>query len=221
MKMNNIVKFLAAVIVVVLVVGFATATTNIVEMAPDGINTISKTVDDNGHVIAESTTLVHVPELYQPKTLVYRLEREIDTDNVYIVGQDMVKRRVCLIDPDEYAMMTGQLASVWKSINSTEDGRRKLHGKPEETRIDGTEKHTIYSDGFVHRESMEIRKTRTFDNKVGTNALNRVVTSRKPAGISDRQWAMRQKVLEAKKNRKVRTVTVEHDAATGKDQIKE
>ena len=62
-------------------------------------------------------------------TEVFRLERDTDTGALAVVGVDNVRRAVQLIDPDEYAMMTGQVAAVWGALNSTDDGRRKLHGK--------------------------------------------------------------------------------------------
>ena len=42
----------------------------------------------------------------------------------------------------------------------------------------------------------------------------------KPANISARQWGMRLELAEARKG-KGKTVMLEHDAATGKDTIKE
>ena len=83
-------------------------------------------------------------------TEVFRLERDTDTGALAVVGVDNVRRAVQLIDPDEYAVMTGQVAAVWCALNSTDDGRRKLHGKREKTIVDtnAAEVVTVYADGY-------------------------------------------------------------------------
>lgn len=152
-------------------------------------------------------------------TEVYRLERDTETEELNLVGQDMVKRRVCIIDPEEYSILTGQVAQVWKSMHSTEDGRTKLHGRRKEQKIDGTEKTTYYEDGYRFTEKMEVRKTHHYDNIVRTNAVRSAIIRRKPSNISERHWKMRQ-MREAAKTNAVKTVTLVHDAATGKDTVK-
>ena len=53
-----------------------------------------------------------------PTTSVFRLELEGEAETPYLVGADGVRRRVCILDPDEYAMLTGQVASVWQALQS-------------------------------------------------------------------------------------------------------
>lgn len=152
-------------------------------------------------------------------TAVYRLEL---TDEIpYIVGQDGVKREVAIIDPAQYAMMTGRVQSVWTSLNSTRDGRVKLHGKCTGCVIDDAakEKRETYADGYVWREPM-LLKTRKVVGEIkdGDHAKPKRPKER-PRHLSKMQWEMRQK-LESARSGKVRHVTVIHDAATGKDVVK-
>lgn len=93
-------------------------------------------------------------------TTVFRLEL---TDEVpFIVGADGERREVVIVSPDAYAALTGRLDIVWKSMNSTEDGRIKIHGKRVDQTVDEKEsvKHTVYQDGFVFTEKMIRKSTR-------------------------------------------------------------
>jgi len=149
-------------------------------------------------------------------TQVFRLEL---TDNVpSIVGADGVKRQVVLVEPEQYAMLTGQVAQVWKSLNASKEGRQKLHGNIAETRIDETtlEKTDIYEDGFCHKTQME-RKTTSNPFPVSKPA-KKSATEEKPKHISDRHWQFLKQLREAKA-KPAKTVTVEHNAATGKDEV--
>jgi len=153
-------------------------------------------------------------------TQIYRLEL---TDEVpYIVGQDGVKRQVCLVDPDQYTVMTGQVAQVWKSLNSTDDGRRKLHGKRSQQIVsDDGEKVTVYEDGYRHVEKAERKTQAVMDSFAGRNKspVKAVVRKLKNTRISDRHQKMLDE-LEERRKAKPKEVTVEHDALTGKDTVK-
>lgn len=202
----------------------ALAATVITEKAPDGVNTVTKTVDDNGYVISESQTLVHVPQKYNPSTQVYRLERNTETEDLYLVGQDMVKRRVCLVDPFEYAMMTGQLAQVWKSMHKDDAGRSRLHGKRGATEIDTTNgvKVTVYEDGYRHVEHFDVKTKRTMDSFAGrkpTTIRDQAMKAVRDKRISERQQKMRDEI-EARKKSAPKIITIEHDAVSGKDEVK-
>lgn len=147
-------------------------------------------------------------------TTVFRLELVDETP--YIVGVDGVRRQVVLVDPDEYEMLTGRVEKVWAGLNSSEDGRIKLHGM----RVDQTEtnntKVTTYSDGYRHMERMAPKRPARPVVRTGRARPPEPV---KPSGISDRQWKFRQKRKEALSG-KVKEITVEHDAVTGKDIVK-
>jgi len=145
-------------------------------------------------------------------TQVYRLELTDETP--YIVGEDGVKREVCIVDPERYAMMTGRVEQVWRSMNADENGRTKLHGKRIGQEIIDNVKVTTYDDGYRHSEKMEQKKAETI-RPFKTIEKKKVPDSR----ISERHQKMREE-LAARKAGKVKEVTVEHDATTGKDIVK-
>lgn len=151
-------------------------------------------------------------------TTVFRLEVEDETQQPFLVGADNIRRPVVLLDPDEYQMMSGRLEQVWKSMNATEDGRTRLHGKraKQEIDADGKQKITTYEDGYRHVEDIKAKIDRPQIRL--KPQLKSGYTPVKPSGVSSRQWEMRQK-LDALKNAPAKEVTVEHDAATGKDKV--
>jgi len=146
-------------------------------------------------------------------TTVYRLELTDETP--FIVGQDGVKREVVIIEPDRYATLTGMLYKVWASMNSTEDGRRKLHGKIERTSIDEMAKEmtTVYEDGYCHVVPFEVKKS---DVMKKFSAPTKKTRNER---ISERHQKMREE-FAARKSGKAKEVTLEHNAATGKDVVK-
>ena len=186
------------------------------EVAPDGVNKIIYDVDADGNVSNARTTLAYV----EPKVSVYRLElHSTDADETaWLVGQDGVKRPVVVVSPDEYKMLTERLDLVWAYFNSTRDGRVKLHGKVTHTIIDDAalEKVETHSDGYTHREKIPPKVDRP--RVVMPQKKTVGSTPPRPSGISDRQFEMRKRLEERKKN-PVKTVTLEHDAATGKDRV--
>lgn len=151
---------------------------------------------------------------------VYRIHLYRNTDGsevAYVVGSDGVARPVVLLDPLEYRLLTERLDAVWQSFHSTADGRRKLHGKLERTEIDekARQKVEIYADGFRHTETLPAKRKPT---EVKITRLQAKIEEQKPKGMSDKRWEMRQAF---KKHRLgiPKQVTVEHDAATGKDTV--
>lgn len=148
---------------------------------------------------------------------VYRLERNPNTEQVWLVGQDYQKRECVVLGVDEYAMLTGRLDQVWKSFNKTEDGRMKLHGKRNRTYIEGVDKFTVYDDGFVHRERAVVKSTNTV-NRVRMQGVHE--QPKRPSfdrtRFSERHAKMKE-AIERQKSGAIKTVTVVHDAATGKD----
>ena len=164
--------------------------------------------------------------IYEPpreKVTVYRLELHSDTngnETAYVVGADGVERPVVLVDPMEYKLLTERLDAVWQSFHATADGRRKLHGKIERTEIDenALKKVVVYADGYRHTEAMPKKRVKPAAATLMLPAAK--IEKQKPGGMSDRQWKMR-KAFEKYRMGVPKTVTVEHDAATGKDTVLE
>lgn len=146
---------------------------------------------------------------------VYRLELHEESNRLYLVGSDLEKREVVIVEPTEYSMLTGRLEKVWASLNATRQGRVQLHGKAR-TEVDekaGT-KTDIHEDGFRYTEKLPVKTATSRPRRIERND-----PPRKPSGISARQWEMQRKAKEAR-SAKPREVTVEHDAVTGKDAAK-
>ena len=190
--------------------------------ASDGVNEVTARVRDDGVVIPESVTLAYVEPPPREKVTVYRLELHSDANGneaAFVVGGDGVERPVVLVEPMEYKLLTERLDAVWQSFHATPDGRRKLHGKIERTEIDekAMQKVEVHADGYRHTEAMPKRE------KPAAAKLTRPaakVEPTKPRGMSDKQWEMR-KAFEKHRMGVPKTVTVEHDAATGKDTVLE
>lgn len=150
-------------------------------------------------------------------TEVYRLERDTETGALALVGVDNVRRAVQLVAPDEYEMLTGNVAKVWAALNSTDDGRVKLHGKRVLTEIFTNEatKVTHYADGYRFAEKMPKRTPPRPPAAEPRRPKARPEPTR-PANVSPRAWEMRKRLAERKAG-KVREVNVVHDATTGTD----
>lgn len=154
------------------------------------------------------------------KVTAYRLHIYTKADGAetaYVVGADGVERPVVLVTPDEYDALTNRLETVWRSYHSTADGRKRLHGKIERTEIDGKlrQKTEIHADGYRHVEPfVEVAKTHK------PTVLQKKIVPQKPKGMSEKQWEMR-KAFAKHRMGVPKTVTVEHDAATGKDTVLE
>lgn len=150
-------------------------------------------------------------------TEVFRLERDTETGALALVGVDNVRRAVQLVAPDEYAMLTGNVAKVWAALNSTDDGRIKLHGKRVLTEILTNEatKVTHYADGYRFAEKIPKRTPPRPPAAVPRTPKARPEPTR-PANVSPRAWEMRKRLAERKAG-KVREVNVVHDATTGTD----
>ena len=190
--------------------------------ASDGVNEVTARVRDDGVVIPESVTLAYVEPPPREKVTVYRLELHSDANGneaAFVVGGDGVSRPVVLVEPMEYKLLTERLDAVWQSFHATAEGRRKLHGKIERTEIDekAMQKVEVHADGYRHTEAMPKRE-KPAAAKIVRKAAK--VEPTKPRGMSDKQWEMR-KAFEKHRMGVPKTVTVEHDAATGKDTILE
>lgn len=148
-------------------------------------------------------------------TTVLRLELENETP--YIVGVDGVRRQVCIVDPAEYAMMTGRVDQVWRTMNATESGRVGLHGARVTQEVDETScvKTTVYKDGYRFAEPMPKKHITVPDAPSRRGVPKPEAVNRR---ISDRQRRFRE-AIEARKSAPIKEITVEHDAATGKDKV--
>ena len=151
-----------------------------------------------------------------PTTSVFRLELEGEAETPYLVGADGVRRRVCILDPDEYAMLTGQVASVWQALHKTDDGRRKIHGKRVNQVINEKAgvKTSVYADGYSFDEPL-VRNTRETKRAFAAAPARRAQST----ALSERHRKFREE-LERRRNAAPKTVTIEHDANTGKDALK-
>ncbi len=143
-------------------------------------------------------------------TSVYRLEVDDENQKTYIVGADNVSREVVLIAPEDYATLTNDVAETLRALNSTEDGRRSLHGAKTSTEVTDEARTTVYADGYRHSVKLQKKTQLPKNMKLTPKAA---VRSR---AISSRLFELKQKV-EAAKNAAPKTVTIEHDAATGTD----
>ena len=150
---------------------------------------------------------------------------------VYIVGSDGLERPVVLVDPLEYRLLTERLDAVWQSLHATAEGRRRLHGKLERMKIDENthQKVEIYADGFRHTETLPVKrnlpkaKKTHLQLKIAEQKKKRLlekIEEQKPKGMSDKRWQMRKAFLRHRLGIP-KQVTVEHDAVTGKDMIRE
>lgn len=211
------------------IIGLLAAT--VTATAPDGVNTITAELDGDGNVAAVSSTTLHA----SPKVTAFRLELEAEgeSETPYLVGADGVRRRVCILAPDEYALLTNQVVSVWKALHATDDGRRKIHGKRvrEVINTNALVKTTVYADGYSFDEPL-VRNTRSVKERFASvppskrSPVARGVplsdASRKAIGIKNVSERHRKMIEEREKRRnaKPKTVTIEHDATTGKDTVK-
>lgn len=149
-------------------------------------------------------------------TEVFRLERDTETGNTALVGVDNIRRPVQLIDPYEYAMMTGQVVAVWRAIHATADGRQRVHGRHVKTIVDtnAAEVVTLYADGYEWREKMPERPPPKEPRAVRPPSPEN--PPKKLGNISERQFKMRQ-AIENRRKAKPREVTVIRDATTGEE----
>lgn len=175
-------------------------------------------------VCAEERIIYAASDVVEPpppeKVTVYRLELHRDADGneeTFVVGGDGYKRPIVLVEPTEYKMLVERLDNVWQSFHSTRDGRRKLHGKLERTEIDDNarQKVEVYADGYKHTETMQVK--RNFQDASKTR-LQSKIGKQKPKWMSDKRWEMLQ-AFEKRRTGTPKTVTVEHDAATGNDTL--
>lgn len=143
-------------------------------------------------------------------TQVFRLEVDSEATEPVgrVVGVDGVKREVRLVTPEAYDTLTGDVVRAWRKMNDTEGGRRDLHGPRKSSEFRTGERTTVYSDGY------------RFTEKAGEANVKRRQSAVKAAPRKDISERHR-KYLEELEKRKNSSVTVIHDAVTGKDKVVE
>lgn len=159
---------------------------------------------------------------------VYRLVRDSDSGNTAVVGADGVSRVCHILQDDEYAYVTNMVFKWYAYMNSSERGRKELHGEKSGSaevctnEVGWLVKRQRYEDGYVHDEKLV-----KFDSSKMSYSRRppdirrppaRAAKTRHPAGISKMQIDMRE-ARERVKNKKPREITVNHDANTGKDTV--
>lgn len=163
------------------------------------------------------------------ETEVFRLLRDKDSGATFVVGVDGVARPCQLLTLEQFYAVTNMVEKWYAQMNSTKEGRKSLHGdkvgKPEVTTNDVgiIVKRQMYEDGYVHEETGRIMpKARMATAKVLPDAppAPRAIVVKKPSNISQRHFEMRQ-AKERVKNGIPKTVTIRHDATTGKDEVVE
>ena len=158
-------------------------------------------------------------ETSQPTVKVYRIEvhNNGDFETAWLIGGDGEKRPVVLVTPDEFDLLTERLDKVWKKMHEDKTGRKILHGAITNTELDHgkMEIREHYKDGYIHTEPMIKKRNAVVDNKPSL-VNGRGYPLPNPKSMSERQFEMRKKLAERRK-RPIRKVSVEHDAATGKD----
>lgn len=182
------------------------------------LNRIKEGLKDELRVMAKSEK----PDAEKVAAYRIHLYRNADgSDVAYVVGVDGVERPVVLIDPAEYKLLTERLEAVWQSFHATVDGRRKLHGKLERTEFDekARQKVEIYADGYKHKEALHVKRNLPGGKKTRLE-LKIAEERKKPKGMSEKRWRMRQAFLRRRLG-VPKQVTVEHDAVTGKDTVLE
>lgn len=148
---------------------------------------------------------------------VFRIELDTDTGVTWLRGADGIERPVEILSRDEYSMLTNSVETTWRKLNATEDGRLALHGRLVRHEIDETNRMVrtdVYADGYRHDTAIPRKVSR--GKKERAAVKNGEV---RPDGISDRHWELI-KAVRARRKADVPVVIMEHDAVTGKDEVK-
>lgn len=184
------------------------------EKAPDGVNEII-TYGDGQQAM---TTVCVDPPAAVRQAFVFR--GEVRDGRTFIVGVDGEKREVVLISPFEYEILKRKVEDAWKYANSTYQGRVTLHGKEVAHEIDmeAHRKVDIYEDGYRHEEVIP-HKTKPSERASDASKVRKMAAVKRPNRASSRHLEMLKRIREAK-GRKPKEVTVEHNAITGKDEVK-
>ena len=118
-------------------------------VAPDGVNTITLEVDDNGYVMGEKSTAVYVAPKYIPQSGEHCVIA--DVEYVLIAAQDWVRIT------NAVARLEAVAERRWANEHKTDAGRRAWHGALKEKRQseDGRGMVYTYADGFTYTDEAE------------------------------------------------------------------
>lgn len=118
-------------------------------VAPDGVNTITLEVDDNGYVMGEKSTALYVPPKYIPQSGEHCVIA--DFEYVLIAAQDWVRIT------NAVARLEAVAERRWANEHKTDAGRRAWHGALKEKRQseDGRGMVYTYADGFTYTDEAE------------------------------------------------------------------
>ena len=118
-------------------------------IAPDGVNIITKEIDENGYVMGEKSTAVYVAPRYIPQSG----ERCVIADMEYV----MIAARDWERITNAIARLEAVAERRWANEHKTDAGRRAWHGALKEKRQsdDGRGMVYTYADGFTYTEEAE------------------------------------------------------------------
>ena len=120
-------------------------------VAPDGANTITLEVDDNGYVMGEKSTALYVPPKYIPQS------------GEHVVIGDFEYIMVSVGDWTRWTNAVARLEAVaerrWKKEHETVEGRRAWHGSHTNRIVTASAVTWLYPDGYTYTE--EVKPTRT------------------------------------------------------------
>ena len=153
----------------------------------------------------------------------FRLVRDTETGNTSIVvGPDNIMSQCHIMSTLEYCYITNMVFKWYVYMNSSNEGRKALHGdKVGSAEVTTNDvglivKRQRYEDGYVYDEKAEVRKPKVISNLV----VPRRSVILHPSGISRKQKDMRE-ARERILQKKPKEVIINHDANTGKDTVVE
>ena len=153
-------------------------------VAPDGANTITLEVDDNGYVMGEKSTALYVAPKYIPQSG----DKVVVDDFEYIM--------VSVGDWTRWTNAVARLEAVaerrWKKEHETVEGRRAWHGSHTNRIVTASAVTWLYPDGYTYTE--EVKPTRNAAPAV--RRMKQKIEASKPKSASPNALPPR---LEAKR----------------------
>lgn len=145
---------------------FAVYADTVITDKPDGVNTRTRVVDDNGYVKSERITLVHVPEKYvaEPTGKIPEWAyKDAPPITRYLTREG---ERYCvddidyiLVSPSSWDSLTNTVeilrelsAERWRKDHETAKGREMWHGKETNRVVTAQGVTWLYRDGYTYFE---------------------------------------------------------------------
>lgn len=148
---------------------FAVYADTVITDKPDGVNTRTRVVDDNGYVKSERITLVHVPEKYvaEPTGKIPEWAHKDATPITRYLTRE--GERYCvddidyiLVSPSSWQELTNAVerlkdiaAERWRMDHETAKGRAMWHGKETNRVVTAQGITWLYRDGHTYFEAAE------------------------------------------------------------------